>query len=153
LNSSYKNIKSFPVTLLLSGLLIFPICIFSQDDSLVKENKYENLNMQQFNHLVQRADKPVLVNFSADWCIVCKRQEPILQQLVKRHKDEFEMIEIDMEQNPEIAKYFEVDGLPVHMIYRKGTMSWNRVGFQTFTELETQIWENRIIPQKENLKK
>jgi thioredoxin 1 len=103
---------------------------------LINENRRPMaLTVEQYKAKTNVKDKLVLVNFSADWCVVCKRQKPILDEIYAENKERLEMIELDMEHNPLIAEYFEVDGLPVNILYRKGEMVWNRMGFMNKKQL------------------
>jgi thioredoxin 1 len=97
-----------------------------------------NMTVDEFNKRTSIKDKLVLVNFEADWCIMCKKQKPILNEIIAEKKN-LEVIIIDMEQNPLIAEYFNVDGLPINLIYKNGTLAWDRAGFRTKNELLKQI--------------
>lgn len=85
------------------------------------------------------SSKLVLVYFKADWCVVCKKQRPLLDDVVKENKDKVELLPIDMEDNPKIAAYFEVDGLPVTILYKNGKIVWDRMGLTEKKELLEQI--------------
>jgi thioredoxin 1 len=107
-----------------------------------------SMTVEEFNKRTTRNEKLVLVNFSADWCIVCKRQKPVLDDLSAYYKDSLLILEIDMEHNPLIAEHFQVDALPVHLLYKKGELVWDRVGLQTKTDLMNAIWIHRIKSAK-----
>ncbi|MDI1354263.1 MAG: thioredoxin family protein [bacterium] len=89
----------------------------------------------QFTKWTNRSDKLVLVYFSADWCIVCKKQKPILNEVKEEKKNSCEVISFDMECNPLIAEHFEVDALPVILIYKKGKLTFSQKGLITKTNL------------------
>jgi len=117
----------------LSILLItlFPIIALGQQDTIPTSTQWPiGMTVEQFNLKLKTTTKPLLVNFTADWCVVCKRQKPILDQVMAEVKSQAELLVIDMESNPLIASYFEVDGLPVLILYKDGYMLWNRVGLQ-----------------------
>src|SRR5438045_861696 len=103
--------------LICSGFFLLLVFTARSQDSLGEKPSYKNLTVAQFNNFVNNKDKTVLVNFSADWCVVCKRQKPILDELSAIHKNDLLLLEIDMEENPLIAEFFEVDGLPINLIY------------------------------------
>jgi len=131
---------------------LFFVFVFSANaqDSLEQDNTIKNLTVEQFNKLIINNDKAVLVNFSADWCVVCKREKPILDQLRAGHPTDLILLEIDMEENPLIAEYFEIDGLPVTIAYDKGVMTWNKMGFQTLQDLENAVWSAQPKKAKTN---
>jgi thioredoxin 1 len=97
------------------------------------------LTVDQLNTRLQASSKLVLVYFKADWCVVCKRQKPILDAVVAENKSKVKLFEIDMEDNPLIAEYFEVDGLPVTILYKQGKIMWDRMGLTQKKELEEQL--------------
>ena len=97
------------------------------------------MTVEQFNLKLKTATKPLLINFTADWCVVCKRQKPVLNQIMAEVKDQAELIVIDMESNPLIAAYFEVDGLPVTILYKDESMVWNWVDFQDKFQIMDQL--------------
>jgi len=101
------------------------------------------LDMARYQEHIERKDKLVMVYFKADWCVVCKKQQLILKQLKERFGDTLQLLEIDMEKNPVIAEKFEVDALPVLLIYREGYEVWNRVGLRQKDELESLLLLHR----------
>ena len=112
----------------------------AQNDSVSAQAQYPvGMTVAQFNLKLKTSSKPLFVNFTADWCVVCKRQKPILDQVMVDTGNKVEFLIIDMESNPAIADYFEVDGLPVVILYVNGSMIWNRVGFQDRTQLLNQV--------------
>jgi thioredoxin 1 len=117
-------------TIFSAFLTLMLVSGFSQDTSGV----YKGLSVQEFKQIVGRSNL-VLVNFSADWCVVCKRQKPVLDEIASSFAGSVKVMELDMKDNPLIAEYFEVDGLPVNIIYKKGNMVWNRMGFQNRQQL------------------
>jgi thioredoxin 1 len=120
-------------------IVLFCTIAFSFIGQEEEAKEFKNLSVDEYLKLSGGANSLVLVNFSADWCVVCKRQKPILDQLKKEQRSQFVLVEIDMEQNPLIAEHFEVDGLPVNIIYKNGVMVWNRIGFQTKQQLEEML--------------
>jgi thioredoxin 1 len=101
---------------------------YSQDNLSSGPQEITGLSVEQFNSKITVKGKLVLVNFKANWCVVCKKQKPVLNEIQSELGEKLVFIEIDMERNPLIAEYFEVDGLPVNLIYKNGTLVWNRMG-------------------------
>jgi len=108
-------------------------------DSTQEATAISGLSMESYASLVSRADRVVLVSFSADWCIICKRQAPILEAIEKQYPKKLALVKIDMELNPKVAEYFEVDGLPVLLLYKDGRLAWNRMGFMRKEEIEEKL--------------
>lgn len=104
-----------------------------------QNNDPKNLSVAQYNERIAASTKLVLVYFKADWCVVCKKQQPLLDAVMAEHKNNVELLELNMEDNPLIAEFFEVDGLPVTILYKHGKIVWDRMGLTEKSELEAQI--------------
>lgn len=128
--------------LIIPLILFFTSSLFAQgggDSTNTRDEGPTGLTVEQFNKRISMSNKLVLVYFKADWCVVCKKQRPLLDDLVKENKDKVELLSIDMEDNPNIAAYFEVDGLPVTILYKNGKIVWDRMGLTKKKELLEQI--------------
>lgn len=87
-------------------------------------------------------DKPVLVDFYADWCTPCKMQAPILDELKLRINDMADIIKIDVDKNQQIAAQLQIKGIPTIMIFKNGKVRWRQSGVFSANELERLIKEN-----------
>ncbi len=128
--------------LIIPLILFFTNSLFAQggsDSTNTRDEGPTGLTIEQFNKRISMSSKLVLVYFKADWCVVCKKQRPLLDDVVKENKDKVELLPIDMEDNPKIAAYFEVDGLPVTILYKNGKIVWDRMGLTEKKELLEQI--------------
>ncbi|MBD0823980.1 thioredoxin [Aestuariibaculum marinum] len=83
--------------------------------------------MSNFSEIINQ-DKPVLVDFFAEWCGPCKMQSPILKDVKEELQDQVSIIKIDVDKNQSIATKFQVRGVPTLMIFKNGKQLWRQSG-------------------------
>lgn len=82
---------------------------------------------QSFHELIN-GEKPVVVDFSAEWCGPCKMMAPILKEAKDMVGDHATIIKIDVDRNPAVAGSYNINSVPTLIIFQGGQIKWRKSG-------------------------
>jgi len=106
---------------------------------------YEITNFQ-IDVIEKSFDKPVLVDFWAEWCAPCRMLGPILEKLAEENKDIWELVKVDTDKNQEFAMKYGVKGIPNVKLFRNGEVINEFTG--ALPESAIKDWLKKSIPSK-----
>jgi thioredoxin 1 len=101
-------------------------------------------NMNSFNELIS-GNKPVLVDFYADWCAPCRMMSPILEQVARDMNNDVKVVKVNVDKNREAATKYGVRTIPTLMLFKEGEVKWQGVGVMQADQIE------QIIKSKSNI--
>ncbi|MFN0728504.1 thioredoxin [Polaribacter gochangensis] len=90
--------------------------------------------MSKFSEIINK-DKPVLVDFFADWCGPCKMMSPILKEVKDALGNAVSIIKINVDTNQQLAAKYQVKGVPTFLLFKNGKQLWRQSGVLQKNEL------------------
>lgn len=83
-----------------------------------------------------------LVDFHTQWCAPCKQMEPIIKALQSDYQDRVNILQIDVDANPELAETYAIQGVPVFALFVNGQETWRHSGLISRQELQSLLAKN-----------
>jgi thioredoxin 1 len=95
-----------------------------------------------FETEVLSSDKPVLVDYWAEWCGPCKMITPILQEVAEEYADKLKVVKLNIDENPATPPRYGIRGIPTLMLFRNGNVEATKVGALSKSQLAAFIDSN-----------
>ena len=99
------------------------------------------MQSKPFSELINDT-KPVLVDFSAEWCGPCKMMAPILKQLKESVGDSATILKIDVDRNRQLADAWKISGVPTLILFKEGKVLWRQSGVVSAAMLKNVIQQH-----------
>ena len=95
-----------------------------------------------FERDVLNSDRPVLLDFWAEWCGPCKMIAPILDAIAEEYKDRLRVVKLNIDENPQTPPKYNVRGIPTLLLFRDGVVTAQQVGAVSKAQLQSFIDTN-----------
>ena len=105
------------------------------EDKIVEKQK--SISVSEFSEMIQSNDF-VLVNFSTQWCVPCRKMKPIIEEIKEENKN-IKVVFVDADINKDLLKHYTVKGVPVFIVYKNGVENFRHVGMIDKLELLNKI--------------
>lgn len=101
-------------------------------------------NDQNFDlEVLQTAGKPVLVDFWAAWCVPCRTQGPIVEEIATEIGDKAKVVKVEIDESPMIQQRYNILSIPTLSIFKDGKLMWQGVGVHQKAVLLAEI--NKLV--------
>jgi thioredoxin 1 len=101
------------------------------------------LNEAGFENFIQKAEKPVIVDFWATWCSPCMQMKPVFEQLANEYKEQYLFVSVNMDEGQAIAKKYGVASIPTFKVIQNNAVIGTFTGYMSKEAFIEQV-ENAI---------
>lgn len=97
---------------------------------------------ESFEQEVLQSDKPVLIDYWAEWCGPCKMIAPVLDEVAGEYADKIRVAKLNIDENPATPPKYGIRGIPTLMLFKNGEVEATKVGAVSKAQLTAFLEEN-----------
>ena len=101
-----------------------------------------DISDDNFDSEVLKSDKPVLIDFWAEWCGPCKVLGPVIDEVAEDYSDRVKFVKLNIDNNPSNTQKFGIRGIPTLLLFKNGEKIDTSVGVLSKSELESFLDKN-----------
>lgn len=94
----------------------------------MSSEQIKHISDASFESDVIQANKPVLVDYWAEWCGPCKAIAPILDEVAEAYGDRLQVAKMNVDENADVPRKFGIRGIPTLMLFKDGQLAATKVG-------------------------
>jgi len=98
----------------------------------------ETSEKKSFSEIIG-GSKPVLVDFSAEWCGPCKMMPPILKEVKDKLGERVTILKMDIDRNPAVASAYQIQSVPTLILFQEGQIKWRQSGVMRADQLKALL--------------
>ena len=108
----------------------------------MSSEKVVTITDAEFESSVLQSDKPVILDFWAEWCQPCKMLSPTVEAIAGEYEEKIKVGKLNVDDNPNTATKYGIRGIPTLLFFKGGEVVQQMVGVKSKTEIKKVIDEN-----------
>ena len=96
-----------------------------------------HISDESFDKEVLQSERPVLIDYWAEWCGPCKMIAPVLDEIATEYSDRLKVVKLNIDDNPQTPPKYGIRGIPTLMVFKNGQVEATKVGAVSKAQLTT----------------